>query len=81
VRQKVARLVEDVNRQLQVADAHMHMHPENQQPSGDVLHVLFEGFVAQARGDGLLHPARKRVRARRHDALALRFGDLDQRAP
>ncbi len=63
--------VHDLDRLLGLVDRHVYVHPEDQLPPRDVLHLVDEGAVAVLRGDPLGLEERERVGAGRADAQAL----------
>ena len=71
VRQEVARLVHDVDRQLAVLDADVDVEAEDQVGARDLLQVLDDVVVAPFVGDQLVLPVGERVGARGGDAHAV----------
>src|SRR5688572_28392236 len=61
VRQKVPRHVEQVDHRLAIGDRNVHVQTENQQGAGEVLQLLDDAVVADARGEHLILPVRERM--------------------
>ncbi len=84
MRQKVAKLVEHVDHQLEgfgrAPKAKMHVHAEDQHAARGILHFGRQVVVARTLADELLRPARERVRRGGDDAAPGLLGDLAYRA-
>ena len=63
VRQKIARLIHDVDRHFAIRNSHVHVQAEDQIGARHLLHVLHDRLVALAFRDALIVPMRKRMRA------------------
>ena len=60
----VARLVHDVDPQLGLRDAHVHVGAEDEELPHEILHLVLEHLVALGFGDALILPVRERMRPR-----------------
>src|SRR5512144_1505114 len=76
MRQEVARLVHQVDAQLVVVDADVHMHTADQQTTGDTLHVASEYVVTLLVGVLLVRPFREGMRRGGHWRQSVATGDL-----
>src|SRR6266487_5654369 len=65
VREKIARLIHDVNRALPIRNADMHVQSEDEICACELLHVLDDLLIAFALSNELIAPVRKRMRAHR----------------
>src|SRR5947207_10868665 len=63
VREKIARLIHDVNRALAIRNADMHVQSEDEIGACELLHVLDDLLIAFALSNELVAPVRKRMRA------------------
>ncbi len=57
--QEIARLVHDVDQQIAVRYADMHMQPENEDGAHHILQILLKHLVAIVFGDQLALPVRE----------------------
>src|SRR5205814_2365564 len=80
VREEIPRLVHDLDAQLGVGDADVHVQSEDQQLADDVLQLLLEDLVALGLGYVLVLPVRERMRAGRGDTKARRLQQRRDRA-
>ena len=62
MRQKVGHLIHQIDTQLIVVNADVHMHATDDQPPRRTLHLMCERFVAILVRVFLFCPARERVR-------------------
>ena len=76
MRQEVARLVHQVDAQLVVVDADVHVHAADQQTAGDTLHVAGEYVVTLLVGVLLVRPFREGMRRGGHRRQSVAGGDL-----
>ena len=81
MRQEIGCLVEEVDPQVVVLDAHMHVHAADDQPPHDVLQVLRQHVVAFLVGVVLALPMGERVRGRGDGREAELRGDRTDGRP
>jgi hypothetical protein len=81
VRQKIARLVHQVDHRRGVWHRHVHVQAEDQQRPRQLLQLLDDVLIALARGDDLIHPVRERMGAGGGDAQAHPLCGVRQIAP
>ncbi|MNL41779.1 hypothetical protein D3C87_1642030 [compost metagenome] len=79
VGQEVAGLVDQVDGQVLVLDAHVDVHAEDQVGAGHVLQVVDQHLVAVLVGDVLGLPVAEGVGARGHDLEAVLLGQAGDR--
>ena len=63
VRQKITRLIHDVNGRFAIGNADVHVQSEDEIRAREQLHVFDDLLIALAFGDELVVPMRKRMRA------------------
>ena len=81
VRQKIARLVHDVDGRFAVRNSDVDVEAEDEIRPRELLHVPDDFFVALAFGDELIAPVRKRMRAGRSDPQPGFAGERSELAP
>src|SRR5207249_803878 len=62
VREKIARLIHDVNGALPIRNADMHVQSEDEIGARELLHVLDDLLISLALSNELIAPVRKRMR-------------------
>ena len=80
MRQKIARLIHDVNGGFAIGNADVDVQSENEIRARQQLHVFHDLPVALAFGDELIVPMRKRMRAGRGDLQSAASGEVGQLA-
>ena len=80
MRQEIRELVEQIDAQVFVLDADMHMHAANQHPSRDPGEVFFQIAVPRFVGVVLILPVGKRMRRRGDRGQPVRIAMLLDRA-
>src|SRR5437764_13128401 len=62
VREKIARLIHDVNGALPIRNADMHVQSEDEIGARELLHILDDLLISLALSNELIAPVRKRMR-------------------
>ena len=81
VRQHVSRGIQTIDAKLGVLDPDVHVRPENQEPMGEILQLCLHAEIALFGRHLLIHPVRKRMRARRSNREAVLCRSFDDEAP